>query len=166
MAHATTNLHVFKRPDDFNGYGFFSCVHWSSFVVQANIVEWYAVSDLLGGCLVDDSPICTGYGKTHVVQSLHHGRKHLHDSPALLGVSHCRLSFCVEHQVTLPQVVAPMGLPQNRCAEPSNLLRGGSGTIRTYTHTSTDQPRTWTRTWTLDEFSGATASSSGCQDST
>ena len=100
------------------------------------------------------------YGKTHVVQSLHHGRKHLHDCRALLGVSHCRLSFCVEHQVTLPQVVAPMGLPQNRCAEPSSLYRCESGTIRTYTQTSTDQPQTWTRTRTLDEFSGAIALSS------
>merc|ERR1712018_714468 len=42
VIHAVGNLHVFKGPDDFNGYGFFYVrLYWTGFGLPANIVEEY-----------------------------------------------------------------------------------------------------------------------------
>jgi succinate dehydrogenase hydrophobic anchor subunit len=49
VIHAVGNLHVFKGPDDFNGYGFFYVrLYWTGFGLPANIVEEYI---LLGALL-------------------------------------------------------------------------------------------------------------------
>merc|ERR1739838_587696 len=49
VIHAVGNLHVFKGPDDFNGYGYFYVrLYWTGFGLPANIVEEYvALSALL-----------------------------------------------------------------------------------------------------------------------
>ena len=40
VVHAVGNLHVFKGPDDFNGYGYFYVrLYWTGFGFQANTVE-------------------------------------------------------------------------------------------------------------------------------
>merc|ERR1719282_30838 len=40
VIHAVGNLHVFKGPDDFNGYGYFYVrLYWTGFGLPANIVE-------------------------------------------------------------------------------------------------------------------------------
>merc|ERR1712217_411999 len=42
VIHAVGNLHVFKGPDDFNGYGYFYVrLYWTGFGLSANIVEEY-----------------------------------------------------------------------------------------------------------------------------
>merc|ERR1712217_150462 len=42
VIHAVGNLHVFKGPDDFNGYGYFYVrLYWTGFGLPANIVEAY-----------------------------------------------------------------------------------------------------------------------------
>merc|ERR1712176_155657 len=42
VVHAVGNLHVFKGPDDFNGYGYFYVrLYWTGFGLPANIVEEY-----------------------------------------------------------------------------------------------------------------------------
>jgi len=42
VIHAVGNLHVFKGPDDFNGYGYFYVrLYWTGFGFHANIVEEY-----------------------------------------------------------------------------------------------------------------------------
>merc|ERR1712194_910012 len=42
IIHAVGNLHVFLRPDDFNGYGYFYVrLYWTGFGFDANIVEEY-----------------------------------------------------------------------------------------------------------------------------
>jgi len=42
VIHAVGNLHVFKGPDDFNGYGYFYVrLYWTGFGFNANIVEEY-----------------------------------------------------------------------------------------------------------------------------
>merc|ERR1712151_854110 len=42
IIHAVGNLHVFKGPDDFNGYGYFYVrLYWTGFGIPANIVEEY-----------------------------------------------------------------------------------------------------------------------------
>merc|ERR1712045_370325 len=42
IIHAVGNLHVFKGPDDFNGYGYFYVrLYWTGFGLPANIVEEY-----------------------------------------------------------------------------------------------------------------------------
>merc|ERR1719230_1058651 len=42
VIHAVGNLHVFKGPDDFNGYGYFYVrLYWTGFGLPANIVEEY-----------------------------------------------------------------------------------------------------------------------------
>jgi len=42
VIHALGNLHVFKGPDDFNGYGYFYVrLYWTGFGAPANIVEEY-----------------------------------------------------------------------------------------------------------------------------
>merc|ERR1711953_914605 len=39
IIHAVGNLHVFKGPDDFNGYGYFYVrLYWTGFGLPANIV--------------------------------------------------------------------------------------------------------------------------------
>ena len=44
VVHAVGNLHVFKGPDDFNGYDYFSVrLYWTGFGFQANIVEEYVL---------------------------------------------------------------------------------------------------------------------------
>merc|ERR1711957_60507 len=49
VIHAVGNLHVFKGPDDFNGYGYFYVrLYWTGFGLPANIVEEYI---LLGALL-------------------------------------------------------------------------------------------------------------------
>merc|ERR1711860_128502 len=40
VIHAVGNLHVFKGPDDFNGY-FYVRLYWTGFGLPANIVEEY-----------------------------------------------------------------------------------------------------------------------------
>merc|ERR1719168_352624 len=42
VIHAVGNLHIFKGPDDFNGYGYFYVrLYWTGFGLPANIVEEY-----------------------------------------------------------------------------------------------------------------------------
>merc|ERR1711904_756540 len=42
IIHVVGNLHVFKGPDDFNGYGYFYVrLYWTGFGLPANIVEEY-----------------------------------------------------------------------------------------------------------------------------
>merc|ERR1719357_171361 len=49
VIHAVGNLHIFKGPDDFNGYGYFYVrLYWTGFGLPANIVEEYI---LLGALL-------------------------------------------------------------------------------------------------------------------
>ena len=44
MVHAVGNLHLFKAPDDFNGYGYFNVLmYWTGFGFQANTVEEYVL---------------------------------------------------------------------------------------------------------------------------
>jgi len=44
VIHAVGNLHVFKGPDDFNGYGYFYVrLYWTGFGFNANIVEEYVL---------------------------------------------------------------------------------------------------------------------------
>ena len=44
VVHAVGNLHVFKGPDDFNGYGYFYVrLYWTGIGLQANIVEEYVL---------------------------------------------------------------------------------------------------------------------------
>merc|ERR1719480_649149 len=44
VIHAVGNLHVFKGPDDFNGYGYFYVrLYWTGFGLPANIVEEYVL---------------------------------------------------------------------------------------------------------------------------
>jgi len=48
VIHAVGNLHVFKGPDDFNGYGFFYVrLYWTGFGLPANIVEEYILLSVL-----------------------------------------------------------------------------------------------------------------------
>merc|ERR1712190_203345 len=48
VIHAVGNLHVFKGPDDFNGYGYFYVrLYWPGFGVPANIVEEYIALSVL-----------------------------------------------------------------------------------------------------------------------
>merc|ERR1712107_243414 len=48
VVHAVGNLHVFKGPDDFNGYGYFYVrLYWTGFGFQANIVEEYVLLSAL-----------------------------------------------------------------------------------------------------------------------
>ena len=44
VVHAVENLHMFKGPDDFNGYDYFSVrLYWTGFGFQADIVEEYVL---------------------------------------------------------------------------------------------------------------------------
>merc|ERR1712013_135716 len=48
VIHAVGNLHVFKGPDDFNGYGYFYVrLYWTGFGLPANIVEEYVLLSAL-----------------------------------------------------------------------------------------------------------------------
>merc|ERR1712228_607579 len=48
IIHAVGNLHVFKGPDDFNGYGYFYVrLYWTGFGLNANIVEEYIALSVL-----------------------------------------------------------------------------------------------------------------------
>merc|ERR1712232_337 len=48
VIHAVGNLHVFKGPDDFNGYGYFYVrLYWTGFGLNANIVEEYILLSVL-----------------------------------------------------------------------------------------------------------------------
>merc|ERR1711972_1176230 len=48
VIHAVGNLHVFKGPDDFNGYGYFYVrLYWTGFGLPANIVEEYIALSVL-----------------------------------------------------------------------------------------------------------------------
>merc|ERR1719343_1287789 len=48
VIHAGGNLHVFKGPDDFNGYGYFYVrLYWTGFGLSANIVEEYILLSAL-----------------------------------------------------------------------------------------------------------------------
>merc|ERR1712178_86885 len=48
VVHAVGNLHVFKGPDDFNGYGYFYVrLYWTGFGLPANIVEEYCLLSAL-----------------------------------------------------------------------------------------------------------------------
>merc|ERR1712113_239238 len=48
VIHAVGNLHVFKGPDDFNGYGYFYVrLDWTGFGLPANIVEEYILLSVL-----------------------------------------------------------------------------------------------------------------------
>merc|ERR1712032_979579 len=48
VIHAVGNLHVFKGPDDFNGYGYFYVrLYWTGFGLPANIVEEYVLLSIL-----------------------------------------------------------------------------------------------------------------------
>jgi len=48
VIHAVGNLHVFKGPDDFNGYGYFYVrLYWTGFGLPANIVEEYIALSIL-----------------------------------------------------------------------------------------------------------------------
>merc|ERR1712244_105911 len=48
VIHAVGNLHVFKGPDDFNGYGYFYVRLYSTgFGLNANIVEEYILLAVL-----------------------------------------------------------------------------------------------------------------------
>jgi hypothetical protein len=53
VVHAVGNLHVFKGPDDFNGYGYFYVrLYWTGFGLPANIVEEYCLLSILLHVLV------------------------------------------------------------------------------------------------------------------
>merc|ERR1712166_673431 len=53
VIHAFGNLHVFKGPDDFNGYGYFYVrLYWTGFGLPANIVEEYILLSVLLHVLV------------------------------------------------------------------------------------------------------------------
>ena len=46
--HAVGNLHVFKGPDDFNGYGYFYVrLYWIGFGLPANIVEEFVLLSIM-----------------------------------------------------------------------------------------------------------------------
>jgi len=48
VIHAVGNLHIFKGPDDFNGYGYFYVrLYWTGFGMPANIVEEYILLSAL-----------------------------------------------------------------------------------------------------------------------
>merc|ERR1719195_999511 len=48
IIHAVGNLHVFKGPDDFNGYGYFYVrLYWTGFGLPANIVEEYVLLSIM-----------------------------------------------------------------------------------------------------------------------
>merc|ERR1719203_515479 len=48
VIHGVGNLHVFKGPDDFNGYGYFYVrLYWTGFGLPANIVEEYILLSAL-----------------------------------------------------------------------------------------------------------------------
>merc|ERR1719343_1498580 len=48
VIHAVGNLHVFKGPDDFNGYGYFYVrLYWTGFGLPANIVEEYILLSVI-----------------------------------------------------------------------------------------------------------------------
>mmetsp|Transcript_80463 Transcript_80463/g.186835 ORF Transcript_80463/g.186835 Transcript_80463/m.186835 type:complete len:423 (+) Transcript_80463:92-1360(+) len=48
IIHAVGNLHVFKGPDDFNGYGYFYVrLYWTGFGLPANIVEEYLMLSIV-----------------------------------------------------------------------------------------------------------------------
>merc|ERR550532_1194774 len=48
VIHAVGNLHVFKGPDDFNGYGYFYVrLYWTGFGLPANIVEEYILLSII-----------------------------------------------------------------------------------------------------------------------
>merc|ERR1712008_645952 len=48
IIHAVGNLHVFKGPDDFNGYGYFYVrLYWTGFGLPANIVEEYVLLTIM-----------------------------------------------------------------------------------------------------------------------
>jgi len=48
IIHAVGNIHVFKGPDDFNGYGYFYVrLYWTGFGLPANIVEEYVPLSIL-----------------------------------------------------------------------------------------------------------------------
>jgi len=48
VIHAVGNLHIFKGPDDFNGYGYFYVrLYWTGFGLPANIVEEYILLSVL-----------------------------------------------------------------------------------------------------------------------
>jgi len=48
VIHGVGNLHVFKGPDDFNGYGYFYVrLYWTGFGLPANIVEEYILLSVL-----------------------------------------------------------------------------------------------------------------------
>jgi cytochrome b involved in lipid metabolism len=48
VIHAVGNLHVFKGPDDFNGYGYFYVrLYWTGFGLPANVVEEYILLSVL-----------------------------------------------------------------------------------------------------------------------
>jgi len=48
IIHAVGNLHVFKGPDDFNGYGYFYVrLYWTGFGLPANIVEEYILLSII-----------------------------------------------------------------------------------------------------------------------
>merc|ERR1712110_782913 len=48
IIHVVGNLHVFKGPDDFNGYGYFYVrLYWTGFGLPANIVEEYILLSVL-----------------------------------------------------------------------------------------------------------------------
>merc|ERR1712207_89988 len=48
IIHAVGNLHVFKGPDDFNGYGYFYVrLYWTGFGLPANVVEEYVLLSIL-----------------------------------------------------------------------------------------------------------------------
>merc|ERR1712190_391294 len=48
IIHAVGNLHVFKGPDDFNGYGYFYVrLYWTGFGLPANIVEEYILLSIM-----------------------------------------------------------------------------------------------------------------------
>jgi len=48
IIHAVGNLHVFKGPDDFNGYGYFYVrLYWTGFGLPANVVEEYVLLTII-----------------------------------------------------------------------------------------------------------------------
>eukprot|EP00413_Alexandrium_margalefii_P011781 CAMPEP_0204529988 /NCGR_PEP_ID=MMETSP0661-20131031/10366_1 /ASSEMBLY_ACC=CAM_ASM_000606 /TAXON_ID=109239 /ORGANISM="Alexandrium margalefi, Strain AMGDE01CS-322" /LENGTH=1076 /DNA_ID=CAMNT_0051536043 /DNA_START=60 /DNA_END=3290 /DNA_ORIENTATION=- len=48
IIHAVGNLHVFKGPDDFNGYGYFYVrLYWTGFGLPANVVEEYVLLSII-----------------------------------------------------------------------------------------------------------------------
>merc|ERR1712190_642045 len=48
VIHAVGNLHVFKGPDDFNGYGYFYVrLYWTGFGLPCNVVEEYILLSIV-----------------------------------------------------------------------------------------------------------------------